>query len=197
MVLDNHTATIKVGNQEPVRSSVTTSSSNINNSNINDRTSNIQYRDTGVNLVVTPSVNAGNIVTMQVDQTVTDLGPTKESADGQPAFLERQISSKVAVRSGETIVLGGLIKDSKKSGKDGVPYLHDIPVLGSLFGVKTNNDSRTELLVIITPRVVRSDIDIRSVSEDLRDRMKGLSLFDAKDVAPMPMAPPLLSLPSQ
>lgn len=63
-----------------------------------------------MNLVVTPFVNAGNIVTMQVDQTVTDLGPTKESTDGQPTFLERQISSKVAVRSGETIVLGGLIK---------------------------------------------------------------------------------------
>ena len=193
MVLDNHTATIKVGNQEPIRSSVT----NTPTVNGTDRTSNIQYRDTGVNLVVTPSVNAGNIVTMQVDQTVTDLGPTKESADGQPTFLERQISSKVAVRSGETIVLGGLIKDSKKSGKAGVPYLHDIPVVGNLFGTTSNDDARTELLVVITPRVVRSDIDIRSVSEDLRDRMKGLPLFDAKDIAPPPMAPALLPLPPQ
>ena len=193
MVLDNHTATIKVGNQEPIRSSVT----NTPTVNGTDKTSNIQYRDTGVNLVVTPSVNAGNIVTMQVDQTVTDLGPTKESADGQPTFLERQISSKVAVRSGETIVLGGLIKNSKKSSKAGVPYLHEVPVLGSLFGTTSNDDARTELLVIITPRVVRSDIDIRSVSEDLRDRMKGLPLFDAKDVALPPMAPPLLPLPSQ
>ena len=193
MVLDNHTATIKVGNQEPIRSSVT----NTPTINGNDRTSNIQYRDTGVNLVVTPSVNAGNIVTMQVDQTVTDLGPTKESADGQPTFLERQISSKVAVRSGETIVLGGLIKDSKKSGKAGVPYLHEIPVVGSLFGTTSSDDARTELLVVITPRVVRSDIDIRSVSEDLRDRMKGLPLFDAKDIAPVPLAPPLLPLPPQ
>ena len=193
MVLDNHTATIKVGNQEPIRSSVT----NTPTINGTDKTSNIQYRDTGVNLVVTPSVNAGNIVTMQVDQTVTDLGPTKESADGQPTFLERQISSKVAVRSGETIVLGGLIKNSKKSSKAGVPYLHEVPVLGSLFGTTSNDDARTELLVIITPRVVRSDIDIRSVSEDLRDRMKGLPLFDAKDVALPPMAPPLLPLPSQ
>ena len=182
-----------MGNQEPIRSSVT----NTPTVNGTDRTSNIQYRDTGVNLVVTPSVNAGNIVTMQVDQTVTDLGPTKESADGQPTFLERQISSKVAVRSGETIVLGGLIKDSKKSGKAGVPYLHDIPVVGNLFGTTSNDDARTELLVVITPRVVRSDIDIRSVSEDLRDRMKGLPLFDAKDIAPPPMAPALLPLPPQ
>ncbi len=193
MVLDNHTATIKVGNQEPIRSSVT-STPTVSGT---DRTSNIQYKDTGVNLVVTPSVNAGNIVTMQVDQTVTDLGPTKDSADGQPTFLERQISSKVAVRSGETIVLGGLIKDSKKSGKAGVPYLYDIPVVGSLFGTTSNDDARTELLVVITPRVVRSDIDIRSVSEDLRDRMKGLPLFDAKDIAPVPLAPALLPPPPQ
>ena len=193
MVLDNHTATIKVGNQEPVRSSTTTTAT-LGGS---DKISNIQYKDTGVNLVVTPSVNAGNIVTMQVDQTVTDLGTPKESADGQPTFLERQISSKVAVRSGETIVLGGLIKDSKKSGKDGVPYLHDIPILGNLFGATSSGDSRTELLVVITPRVVRSDIDIRSVSEDLRDRMKGLPLFDAKDIAPSPMTPPLLAPPPQ
>jgi general secretion pathway protein D len=192
MVLDNHTATINVGNQQPVRTSVTNFANNADAS-----TSTIQYKDTGVNLVVTPSVNAGNIVTMQVDQTVTDVGPTQDSADNQPTFLQRQISSKVAVRSGETIVLGGLIKDSKKSGKAGVPYLYDIPVVGSLFGTTSNDDARTELLVVITPRVVRSDIDIRSVSEDLRDRMKGLPLFDTKDIAPPPMAPPLLPLPPQ
>ena len=192
MVLDNHTATINVGNQQPIRSSV----ANFNN-NADASTSTIQYKDTGVNLVVTPSVNAGNIVTMQVDQTVTDVGPTQDSADGQPTFLQRQISSKVAVRSGETIVLGGLIKDAKKSGKAGVPYLHDIPVLGNLFGTTSSDEARTELLVVITPRVVRTDIDIRSVSEDLRDRMKGLPLFDSQNTAPLPMAPPLLPLSPQ
>ena len=192
MVLDNHTATIKVGNQEPIRSSVTSAAVT------NDRTSNIQYRDTGVNLVVTPSVNSGNIVTMQVDQTVTDLGVPKKSADDQPTFLERQISSKVAVRSGETIVLGGLIRDSKKSGKSGVPFLQDIPVVGNLFGTNNSNGARTELLVIITPRVVRSDIDIRSVSEELRDRMKGLPLFEGKETQPLPSVPALLQpLPTQ
>lgn len=61
--------------------------------------------------------------------------------------------------------------------------MHDIQVVGNLFGATSSDDARTELLVVITPRVVRSDIDIRSVSEDLRDRMKGLPLFDAKDIA--------------
>lgn len=174
MVLDNHTATINVGDQQPIQTSVTSFVDNINAT-----TSNIQYKDTGVNLVVTPSVNAGNVVTMQVDQTVTDIGANQASAGDQPAFLQRQISSKVAVRSGETIVLGGLIKDNKTTGKTGVPFLQDVPVVGNLFGTNQTNGVRTELLVVITPRVVRSDLDIREVSEDLRDRMKGLRRIEA------------------
>lgn len=175
MVLDNHTASINVGNQEPVTSDITTSSIN------NNTTTSVQYKDTGVNLVVTPSVNSGNIVNMQVDQTVTDLGERRAQANNQPAFLQRQISSKVAVRSGETIVLGGLIKDNSTTGKGGIPLLQDIPVVGNLFGTNSKTSNRTELLVVLTPRVVRTDIDIREVSEDLRDRMKGLRVIELKE----------------
>ncbi|GKT22028.1 type II secretion system secretin GspD [Acidovorax sp. SUPP3334] len=175
MVLDNHTASINVGSQEPITSDITTSNLN------NNTTTSVQYKDTGVNLVVTPSVNSGNIVNMQVDQTVTDLGERRAQANLQPAFLQRQISSKVAVRSGETIVLGGLIKDNSTTGKGGVPLLQDIPVLGNLFGVNSKTNNRTELLVVLTPRVVRTDVDIREVSEDLRDRMKGLRIIELKE----------------
>lgn len=195
MVLDNHTATINVGDQQPIQTSVT---SFVDNTNAT--TSNIQYKDTGVNLVVTPSVNSGNVVTMQVDQTVTDVGANQASAGGQPAFLQRQISSKVAVRSGETIVLGGLIKDNKTTGKAGVPFLQDVPVLGNLFGTNETNGVRTELLVVITPRVVRSDVDIREVSEDLRDRMKGLQrieVLESASKAQPALVPPLQPTPSQ
>ncbi len=135
------------------------------------RSSSIQYKDTGVALAVTPSVNSGNMVTMLVNQAVTDVGAI-DDATGQRAFLQRQIGSKVAIRSGETLVLGGLIRDNRTNGSSGVPILHDIPVLGALFGTKNLNDRRTELLVIITPRVVRSDQDAREVSTELRDRMK-------------------------
>lgn len=171
MVLDNHTASITVGNQQPIRSAI------ITNDTSNTTTDAIQYKDTGVGLTVTPSVNSGNLVTMQVDQTVTEVGDPVSSANNQPAFLQRQISSKVAVRSGESIVLGGLIRDNSTTGKTGVPLLQDIPVLGKLFGTNRNNNTRTELLVVITPRVVRTDIDIREVSEDLRDRLRGLKGF--------------------
>lgn len=189
MVLDNHTAAINVGNQQPIRSAIITNDTSGNTADT------IQYKDTGVGLTVTPSVNAGNLVTMQVDQTVTEVGDPVSSANNQPAFLQRQISSKVAVRSGESIVLGGLIRDNTTTGKTGVPLLQDVPVLGKLFGSNRNNNTRTELLVVLTPRVVRSDIDIREVSEDLRDRLKGLKSFETLGIGTKP--PVLDSVPQR
>lgn len=166
MVLDNHTASIAVGNQQPIKVGDTvTTGGNVS--------TNIQYKDTGVSLTVTPSVNAGNMVTMQLTQAVTDVGEV-DAATSQRSFLQRQFSSKVAVRSGETLVLGGLIRDNTTSGKSGLPGLQDIPIFGSLFGTNAKSTNRTELLVLITPRVVRSEQDVRQVSQDLKDRMKTL-----------------------
>jgi general secretion pathway protein D len=172
MVLDNHTASIVVGNQQPVRVGETiTAGGNVSN--------NIQYKDTGVGLAVTPSVNAGNMVTMQLNQTVTDVGQV-DAATGQRSFLQRQFSSKVAVRSGETLVLGGLIRDNSVTGKSGVPILQDLPIVGSLFSANTTNVNRTELLVMITPRVVRTEQDVGRVGRELKDKMK--TLFQAVPV---------------
>lgn len=167
MVLDNHTASISVGTQQPVRSSETFIGGS------NNVTTAIQFKDTGVTLSVTPSVNAGNMVTMQIDQAVTDVGAI-DITTGQRSFLQRQFNSKVAVRSGETLVLGGLIRDNSTTGKSGIPGLQDIPVFGNLFGANTKNVARTELLVVITPRVVRNDLDLISIGQDMRERMKNL-----------------------
>ncbi len=166
MVLDNHTASIAVGNQQPIQAGETiTTGGNVSN--------NIQYKDTGVTLTVTPSVNSGNMVTMQIVQNNTDVGPI-DVATGQRSFLQRQYSSKVAVRSGETLVLGGLIRDNSTNGKTGVPGLQDIPLFGSLFGTNQSNTNRTELILVITPRVVRTVQDMRQVGQDLKDSMKTL-----------------------
>ncbi len=170
MVLDNHTAAIIVGNQQPINTGTTISSSGTIAT-----TNNIQYKDTGVMLNVTPSVNAGDLVTLEIDQTVTTLG-TEDTVTKQYSFLQRQINSKVAVRSGETLVLGGLIQNEHTKGTSGLPLLSSIPILGGLFGSQNHNDTRTELMVIITPRVIRSDEDARAVSRELRDRMKGLTI---------------------
>ena len=185
MVMDNHTAQIAVGNQQPVQSGQTITTGGV-------ITNSIQYKDTGVTLAVTPSVNAGNMVTMAINQAVTDVGQI-DTATGQRAFLQRQINSKVAVRSGETLVLGGLIRDNSTTGSSGVPLLHEIPILGGLFGTKNSSGQRTELLVIITPKVVRSDQDARDVSAEMRDRMGTFSghkpFGGIGPASPVPMFP--------
>lgn len=166
MVMDNHTASIAVGTQQPIQGGETiTSGGNVSNS--------IQYKDTGVTLSVTPSVNAGNMVTMEILQNNTDVGEI-DTATGQRSFLQRQYSSKVAVRSGESLVLGGLIRDNTSTSKSGVPGLQDIPFFGSLFGTNANQSQRTELVLIITPHVVRTEQDMRQAGQELRDGMKVL-----------------------
>jgi general secretion pathway protein D len=174
MVLDNHTAQISVGNQQPIQTSETLSSEGT------VRTTSIQYKDTGVALAVTPSVGAGDMVTMMINQAVTDVGSI-DAATGQRAFLQRQFSSKVAVRSGEAVVLGGLIRENDTSGSAGLPGLSEIPVLGALFGTKSSEKNRTELLVVITPRVARTDADARQISRELREKLRALE--------PVPPAP--------
>jgi len=188
MVLDNHTASIVVGDQQPIRTSTTVTDGGV-------QTNSIQYKDTGVSLTVTPSVNAGNMVTMNVIQSVIDIGAKDVGVTDQRSFLQRQVTSKVAVRSGDSIVLGGLIRDNETSGRSGVPFLHDIPVVGNLFGTTNNTGRRTELLVVITPRVVRTDVDAAAVGEELRDRMQSVRRLmeeGARDgSAQAPAAPPL------
>ena len=169
MVLDNHTASIHVGDQQPIRSASTvTNGGNVQQS--------IQYKDTGVKLRVTPSVNDGRLVTLQIEQSITDVGSV-DAATGQRTFLERNVSSTVAIRSGESVVLGGLIRDNESQGRSGVPLLMDIPVLGSLFSTTTQDTSRTELLIFISPRVVEGEDELRDLNLEMRRRMKGLEDF--------------------
>jgi len=174
MVLDNHTASIAVGTQQPVNGGTTITTGGVS-------TNSIQYKDTGVNLTVTPSVNAGNMVNMTINQSVTDVGDV-DTATGQRSFLQRQIGSKVAVRSGETIVLGGLIRDNSTTGRSGIPILQDLPLVGGLFSTQSKLGGRTEMLVMLTPRVVRSDAEIGNLANDVRDSMKGID-FSGLDLA--------------
>ena len=169
MVLNNHNATIQVGQQTPIKSSTSVSTGN------NLVTESITYKDTGVMLSVTPSVNAGGLISLDISQQVTDVGE-QDSVSGQRAFLTRQINTRVAVRSGEPIVLGGLIRENETNGRSGVPLLSSLPVVGALFGNTTNNSNRTELLVLLTPRALENDDELRAASAELRDRMRALSM---------------------
>ena len=170
LVLDNHTAAIHVGDQQPIQSMVSVTDGGVAQTSI-------EYKDTGVKLEVTPSVNDGGLVTLDIMQSVTDVGP-EDSATGQRSFTERNVSSRIAVRSGDSVVLGGLIRDNDAKSKSGVPLLMDIPVLGSLFSNTSNTLVRTELLVFITPRVVETDDELRALTLEMRNRMKGITDFE-------------------
>ncbi len=169
MVLDNNTATINVGDQIPVFSGSTVT-------NGGNTIQNISYKDTGVQLSVRPSVNAGGLVTMDVEQTVTDVGQI--DVGGNRRFLERSITSRVAVRSGESVVLGGLIRENAANQGDGVPWLYKLPLIGPLFGTTSKTRDRTELLVIITPRALFNDAEVRQVSDEMRSELRHLDLID-------------------
>jgi general secretion pathway protein D len=171
MVLDNNVAYIHVGDQVPVSTGTTTTDGGTT-------TERIQYRDTGVKLTVRPSVNAGGLVTMDINQSVTDVGNI-DAATGQRTFLERNIESRVAVRSDESVVLGGLIRDSAAAGSSGLPLLHKIPLLGGLFGTVDQENRRTELLVIITPRAIFNESQLQAVSEEMRSKIRHLELLEA------------------
>lgn len=168
LVLNNHNATIQVGQQQPIKTSTAVTTGNL-------VTESISYKDTGVMLSVTPSVNAGGLISMDISQQVTDVGE-RDTATGQRAFQTRQIQTRVAVRSGEPIVLGGLIRENDTNSRSGIPALADIPLLGSLFSTNSNLRNRTELLVLMTPRAIEDDDQLRSASAEMRDRMRALSL---------------------
>jgi general secretion pathway protein D len=168
MVLDNNVASISVGDQVPVNGGTTVT-------NGGNSIQNITYKDTGVQLTVRPSVNAGGLVTLDVLQTVTDVGQI--DVTGNRRFLERSIESRVAVRSGESVVLGGLIRENAANNENGVPWLHKAPIIGPLFGTTEKTRDRTELLVILTPRALYNDEELRQASDEMRGRIRNFELI--------------------
>ncbi len=179
MVLDNQTATIRVGDQVPVRTSETTNTSGVINQP-NDPsalvTSTIQYRDTGVLLEVKPRVNNGGLITLEITQEVNDVSATATSGIDSPTINQRRITTNVAIQSGETLVLGGLIKENNSRDNEGIPYLRHVPVLGWLFGSQGKSTSRTELVVMLTPTAVTSLDEARDVTQEYRNKLKGVTL---------------------
>ncbi len=170
MVLDNRSATIRVGDQVPIRGTETTAVTTDTPVTV----TNILYRDTGVSLTVTPRVNAGGMVQLEILQEVNDVAATTTSGIDSPTFLQRLIESSVAVQSGETIVLGGLIRESSGVEQSGVPVLHRAPLIGPLFGSTSRSTRRTELLVLLTPQVAEDMREAAAITREFRQRMRGL-----------------------
>jgi general secretion pathway protein D len=171
MVLNNETARLQVGDQVPIATqevqSIVDSDAPIVNS--------IEYRDTGVILSVSPRVNSGGLVVLDIVQEVSDVVSTTTSELNSPTIQQRRIKSTVAVQSGESVALGGLIRDGNNKGVTGIPVISEIPLFGNLFKTTTNTQRRTELLVLLTPRVATSRQDAREITEELRSRVRALA----------------------
>ncbi|MEP9360938.1 type II secretion system secretin GspD [Sphingomonas sp. KR3-1] len=178
VTLNNQTAALQVGDQVPVSSGSAVSVDNPNAPIVNS----ISYRDTGVILKVTPRVNAGGLVLLDISQEVSDVNVNAPVASGDktpssPTISTRRISTSVAVQDGQVIALGGLFRDSKSLGKSGIPILSRIPILGGLFGSHNNVQNRTELIVLLKPHVIRTPDDGRAVTEELRAKLRTLEPF--------------------
>jgi len=177
MVLNNQQATIKVGDQVPILSAQALPTSGTTGL---VGTQSIQYKDTGVLLEVRPRVNAGGLVSMELSQAVDNVNKTASSESNiqSPTITQRKIQSQVAVKSGETIALGGLIIEETGSSQSGLPILSQLPWLGPLFGSTTKTSTRKELVILMTPRVVENSTSSQQITNEYRRRLS--SLYDPK-----------------
>ena len=184
MVVDNQPARLQVGALVPYLTSQSQSTLVANATVLNS----VSYQPTGVILEVTPRINGGGLVTLDIDQEVSDVDTSAPTTSGitSPQFQERSVTSRVVVQDGQTIGLAGLIQDSVSRGNQGIPWLKDIPLLGLLGGQQNNTRTRTELLVLITPHVIHDQREARALTEDMREALH--------DAAAMPAA--LQALPA-
>ncbi len=182
MVLDNQTATIKAVTEVPVTTNTQQSilNNNVQTGNLGTFLGQVQYKEAGVILQVTPRVNSGGRITLELNQEVSALGP-QEPPTNNRSFIRRKVQSTVTVQSGETIALGGLITEDKTNANSGVPFLKDVPVLGNLFKTTTDTTKRTELIIVMTPKAVRSEAESRRVTEEFKDRLRELNSTSAAD----------------
>ena len=173
LTLDNEEAEMTVGKNVPyVTRQDTTTTATINYSSY-------EYKDVGITLKVTPQINKEGFVRLKLDQSVTKLDTqTQDVGTGQkilaPTTLKRTAKTTVTVRSGDTVVIGGLIEDSTSEGVYKVPLLGDIPLLGWLFKFRTTVGDKTNLFIFITPRIIQKPEDATDIHRDKKDYMQSL-----------------------
>ncbi|MFM9862885.1 MAG: secretin N-terminal domain-containing protein [Micropepsaceae bacterium] len=172
LTLNNKTAMLQVGDQVPI---ITQTATGVRTATDLTVVNSVQLRDTGILLRVTPRIGKSGTVFVDVRQEVSNAIVTDTSDIDSPTIQQRKIANTIAVQDGDSIVLGGLIRDSQTYGDSGVPFLKDVPVLGKLFGTTNVSGDRTELLVFLRPRIVRNAAAAREMTEELRNGFRGLS----------------------
>jgi general secretion pathway protein D len=167
VVMNNQPAQIQVGDNVPI------SQTTVNTTNSDTTLSSVEYVQTGVILDVVPRINPGGLVYMDIQQQVSDAVLSSITAtQANPRISTRSVATQVAVQSGQTVLLGGLIQQNNAETGSSVPYLGRIPGLRWLFGTESRSKARTELIVLITPRVVTGGAAARQVTDDYRQQMR-------------------------
>ncbi len=170
LAADNKEATINISKEIPLASSEYTSGSGT------DRviTTNVQFRNTGIILTVTPHINEGGLVNMDISQEVSEpAGTVLVSGKEYPSFSKRNVKTNLTVGNDQTIVIAGLIKQTKSESTSGVPFLSRLPYFGFLFGKEVNSDDKTELIAFITPRVIANLDEIDAITHEFQEKAGG------------------------
>jgi general secretion pathway protein D len=162
-------ARINVADQVPVVNTTLQS-----NTNPPVTTTTVEYRDVGVILSFTPYINDSGLVTLEIEQEVSEVSSTTTGANTNPTFFKRSISTNLVASQDQSIVLGGLVKERKALNRAGLPFFYKIPLLGWIFGSRDDALTRTELLIFITPRVIRSVEEGIQLSRDFEERVQQL-----------------------
>ena len=192
VVLHNQQATLEVGDQVPIITREAQSVINPDSPTVNE----IEFKNTGVILNVTPRINSNGLVTMEIQQEVSAVenpsGQSSADTSLTPTISQRRVTSTIAVQSGQMVVLGGLIREEVNRSKSSIPVLNKIPYLGDVLGGETDSSRvRTELIVFIRPTVIRNPEDASDAAEALRASMNSLAprptAWDARS-APAEMA---------
>lgn len=178
MASDNREAKIQVGKQVPVQTSTTIAAGG-------ESIASIQYRDTGVVLKVKPHINEGGLVSLEISQEVSSVDP-ESGVGNNPIISNRTAETNVVIQNGQTIVIGGMIQENKGTSREGIPILKDIPLLGYLFGYTSQSTDRTELVVMITPMVVKSSNEAKAMTDEFIKRTEGLKDLPVSAAKEMP-----------
>lgn len=168
---DNKEAKIDVSDQIPVASS-----EYLYTGNTGVTQTNLQYRDTGIILSVTPSINDRGLVSMDISQEVSEPGaPVLVGDKSYLSFKQRKVKTSLTVGNGQTIVMGGLMKDKETDSQAGVPFLSSIPVIGFLFGKDTKDRNKVNLMLFITPRVIVNLADVDAITQEFKNKVNNLN----------------------
>jgi len=171
LVRNNVEADFSSGTQIPVASTII---NNNGNTNTDNSFSNVQFRQTGVSLKVKPRVSTNGMVFLEITQDVSSPSASGPKIGENISVDNRKLHTEVAVRSGETVLIAGLIKTEKGKGSGGIPGLSRLPVVGALFGAQTRSDNREEVLVLITPTIVRDPSEARRLTDEYGSRFRAL-----------------------